>query len=207
MEKKGISDATREAILDAAWELVVRQGRLDVAQAEIAAAAGVSRQSLYLAFGSRAGLWTAMTQHHDAGAPQIARLQMLGTRPRPDWQTLEDFIATWCDYLPVIYPVAVLLDAAAITDKEAAAAWDDRMKGALLRGFKGLCKALEEAGGLAPGWNYRNAAQLCWSLVHLASYRLLVVECGWSREAFLASRLQLLRATLKAPADAGAQMP
>ena len=56
MPPKTISPETRTAILAAAWELISTRGRTDVGQAEIAAAAKVSRQTVFYAFGNRAGL-------------------------------------------------------------------------------------------------------------------------------------------------------
>ena len=60
MTKKQIPEETRVGILDAAWALMAETGRLDVGQAEIAARAGVSRQTVYLAFGSRAAASAGM---------------------------------------------------------------------------------------------------------------------------------------------------
>jgi len=72
--RRHITEETRVAILDAAWELIVESGKLDVVQAEIAAKAGVSRQTIYLAFGGRAGLLVAMLRNRDAHSGQVARL-------------------------------------------------------------------------------------------------------------------------------------
>lgn len=196
MKKQPITEKTRAAILKATWSLIAKRNRLDVSQAEIAAAAGVSRQTIYMAFGARAGLLMAMVRNMDAQSEHAARLSEIS---RADTVTPSDFlryIRIWLDYLPVIYPVGILLDSAALTDQEAALAWDDRMKGALLAGLKRILQRLSKSGHLAAGWNADEAAELVWSLIHPASWRQLVVGCGWSAEAFSHSRLLIIQSTV-----------
>jgi AcrR family transcriptional regulator len=196
MKIKPISEETRAAILDATWSLIARKKRLDISQTEIAAAAGVSRQTIYLAFGSRAGLLRAMARNKDLLSDHVARL---GEISHSDTVSLEDFeryIEVWLDYLPLIYPVGILLDAAALTDREAASAWDDRMKGALLAGLKRMLHHLAKRGHLAARLKPDQAAEQVWSLIHPAAWRQLVVECGWSPKEFRRSRLDIIRATV-----------
>jgi AcrR family transcriptional regulator len=198
MKNKLISEKTRTAILDATWSLVGERKRLDISQTEIAAAAGVSRQTVYLAFGNRAGLLTAMARNKDLQSDHVGRLGKIshaGTVTRDDFQR---YIEIWLDYLPLIYPIGILLDAAALADPEAAAAWDDRMKGALLAGLKRICRHLAKRGELVSGLKPDRAAELVWSLIHPAAWRHLVVECGWSPQDFRRSRLAIIRATVLA---------
>jgi len=56
---------TPTRILEAAWALVIERGTVDETVAEIAAAAGVSRQLVYFHFDNRAGLLTAMARQRD----------------------------------------------------------------------------------------------------------------------------------------------
>jgi AcrR family transcriptional regulator len=193
MKPKPITQETRAAILRATWSLIAEKRRLDVSQGEIAAAAGVSRQTLYLAFGDRAGLLTAMARNKDAETDHVARLREIS---RAGQATAEDFlryVGIWIDYLPLIYPVGILLDAASLTDAGARSAWDDRMKGALLAGLKRILGHLAKSGDLAPGWDAPDAAEFVWSLVHPTSWRQLVVDCGWSGDDFRHSRLEIIR--------------
>jgi AcrR family transcriptional regulator len=196
MKTKPISEQTRTLILNATWSLIADKKRLDISQTEIAAAAGVSRQTVYLAFGSRAGLLTAMARNKDLQSDHVGRL---GKISHSDTVTREDFqryIEIWLDYLPLIYPVGILLDAAALADAEAASAWDDRMKGALLAGLKRIFRQLAKRGHLTSGLKPDRAAELVWSLIHPAAWRQLVVDCGWSPQEFRRSRLEIIRATL-----------
>jgi len=198
VKKKQISEETRAAILNAAWALMAEKSKLDVGQAEIAAAAGVSRQTVFLAFGSRAGLLKEMARNKDAQSDHINRMLAIArAKPfgRADFERLMD---VWLDYLELIYPVGILLDAAALTDAEAAAAWDDRMKDTFLTRLKLTFGRLAAQGELAGELEPDRAAELFWSLVHPTAWRLLVVECGWSPDAFRKSRREIVRRVILA---------
>jgi AcrR family transcriptional regulator len=194
---KKISDQTKAAILEAAWRLIAEKGRVDVSQADIAAAAGVSRQSIFYAFGNRTGLLTAMVRHKDATSPRLARLMEVSTQRRSDAGQLLDVVGAWIDYLPEVYPVASLLDAAGLTDAEARAAIDDRMIGQLLAGLVATLRGMKKRGQLVSGMEPDRVAQAIWEASHLRAWRSLVVECEWTPEEFKQSRIGIARSFLK----------
>lgn len=198
MKKQPISEATRTAILNATWSLIADKGRLDVSQSDIARAAGVSRQSVYLAFGNRAGLLTAMARNKDTQSDHVQRLRHISQAKTVDEDDFLSYVGVWLDYLPLIYPVGILLDADSLTDPEAEAAWDDRMKNALLAGLKAILRRLDTAGRLGGAWPAERAAELVWSLIHPTTWRQLVVGCGWSHEDFRRSRLEMIRSLVLA---------
>lgn len=201
MKKQPISDATRTAILNATWSLFAEKGRLEASKADIARAAGVSRQSVYLAFGNRAGLLTAMARNKDMQSDHVQRLRQISQANTADEEDFFRYVNIWLDYLPLIYPVGILLDAESVTDTEAASAWDDRMKGALLAGLKRILGRLEAGGCLGGDWRADQVAELVWSLVHPTSWRQLVVGCGWSHEDFRRSRMVMIRSLIPARRD------
>jgi AcrR family transcriptional regulator len=188
---KSISDDTKRTILESAWELMLEHGRADVAMSEVAARAGVSRQTIFYAFGNRADLLIAMVRHKDSTTDHVARLQAIGATPAPDGEVLVQSVAAWLDYLPLIYPVGILLDAAGVTDPEAAAAWNDRMIGALLGGFRRLAQSIDREHPLPDDPN--RIAEAVWAQVHPAMYRRLVVECGWSPDEFRTHAIAMVR--------------
>lgn len=196
MKNKPISEKTRTAILDATWSLIAEKKRLDISQTEIATAAGVSRQTVYLAFGNRARLLTAMARNKDLQSDHVGRLSKISHSDAVTREDFQRYIEIWLDYLPLIYPIGILLDAAALADAEAASAWNDRMKGALLAGLKRIFRQLAERGDLVSGLNPDRAAELVWSLIHPTAWRQLVVDCGWSALEFRRSRLELVLATV-----------
>lgn len=194
---KSISDETKHAILEAAWALISERGRTDVAMAEVAARAGVSRQTVFYAFGGRSGLLLAMVRHRDTTTDHVSRLRSIMGEPDPGPETLLRFAGIWLDYLPVIYPVGILLDAASLSDSEAAAAWNDRMIGALLGGFRNLLSAVHKSHPLS-GQPDR-LAEAIWALLHPTMYRRLVVECRWSNAQFSRHQLDLVRVVIGVP--------
>lgn len=200
--KKTISEDTRRAVLDAAWELMSTQGRLDVGMAEIAQAAGVSRQTLFYAFGNRAGLLVAMVRHKDSLTDHVGRLAALARGEGSDAITLHAFLDVWLGYLPVVYPVAVQLEAGALTDTDAALAFADRFHNrGLRRGLELILGRMAAAGALRPGQDPARLADLCLSLVLPSAWRALVVDGGWSPAAFAASRHALVDAALASAAS------
>lgn len=192
---KSISDETKHAVLEAAWSLIAERGRADVGMAEIAATAGVSRQAVFYAFGGRAGLLLAMVRHKDEMSDHVARLRTHLSAAHPTRETLLQFAEVWLEYLPTIYPVGILLDAAAITDAEASDAWRDRMIGGLLTGFRRLAERVHADEAFEHGPN--RTAEEIWAEIHPSMWRRLVVECGWSREDFHANRLDTIRRKLE----------
>lgn len=173
------------------------RGGLSVGMADLAAAAGVSRQTLFLAFGNRAGLLVAMVRHRDRQSDHVERLAALARGSGADAGTLFDYLDLWLDYLPVVYPVAIQLEAASLTDPDAAAAWHDRFfLNGVRRGFELILGRMAAMGALAPGVDPARLADLCLAVTAPSAWRLLVVECGWAPAAFGASRRLIVRQAL-----------
>jgi AcrR family transcriptional regulator len=170
------ADATRARILETAWRLIgERGGHQAVSMGEIAKAAGVSRQLVYLHFESRAGLFAAMTRWEDQRTGFAKRIADAICLPSPDG--LERLIRTWIEYLPVIAPVATTLESAPAGDA-GRVVWDERMN-ELREGFRSVVADLHSAGRLAAGWTVEEAADWAWSQCHLSAWRNLVQVRGW----------------------------
>ena len=196
-----ISDKTRHAVLSAAWNLMATQRRPDAGMAEVAAAAGVTRQTVFYAFGNRAGLLVAMARHRDTLSDHVARMGALarGTDSASgyDQATLRDYVDVWLDYLHLIYPVAIQLECASLTDADADTAWRDRMFDQGLRlGLDLILKQMAAAGRLPTAQDPVQVADLCQTWLLPSAWRYLVVERGWSPQAFAASRHALLDSLL-----------
>jgi AcrR family transcriptional regulator len=193
VKPQSLSSQTREAVLEAAWELLAEGRRVDASLSEIAARAGVTRQSIYLGFGNRVGLLIAMARHADSRSLHARRMRTVSESGADDPEALIGFVHAWLLHLPEIYPVGILLSAAAVTDPEAAEVFRDRMVGSLHARYRLLLERLATAGHLAPG-NAARGADLCWSLTHIDAWRQLVVERGWTPAAFRKNREALIRA-------------
>jgi len=192
---------TRSRILEAAWALIRDCGAGAVTIAEIAAAAGVSRQLVYFHFENRAGLLVAMARHHDARSGFLERVA--ASRSLPPVEGLEELLGAWCDYVPEILPVARALEAAAITGDEGGAAWQDRM-GDLWEAFRFAVERVDRDSRLTEGYTVETATDWIWARSHLTNWQHLVGERGWSpddyKERSIRSILaQVLAATPSCP--------
>lgn len=191
MSKK--RDRTRLAILQAAWDRLAKPN--DPARLEdIAADAGVTRQTVYLHFGSRGGLLTALVAHmdelHDLGA-QVAEIQAIADPV----EALERILGFAASFEPKIHGVAMALTRLAPSDPDAAAALEDRMR--LRRaGYAEMLRRIDEAGRLSPAWTARQVADILWEATAPSSFEHLVVERGWSIKTFERWLVHLARSFL-----------
>ena len=175
------ADETRARILETGWRLARERGLAAVTVAEIAAAAGVSRQLVYVHFSGRAGLLVAMTRHQDARSGFRARA--FATRDLEPVAALEALMRAWHAYLPEILPVVGELEASLLTGGEAAVAWRDRM-GELREAFRFAVERIAAAGALAAGWTVDAAADWVWARCGPANRVHLVAERGWDAEEY-----------------------
>lgn len=175
------SSDTRTRILDCTWNLL-ESGDKKVRMSDIAKAAGISRQALYLHFPTRAELLVAATRHIDSVKNVDARLaaSRAATSGR---ERLVAFISAWCGYIPEIHGVSVALRALRASDAEAAAAWDNRME-AVRHGCAAAVRALAADKMLRPDLNEKAATDLLWTLLSVENWEHLVRDCGWSQSDY-----------------------
>jgi AcrR family transcriptional regulator len=182
---------TRERLLDATWRLLERHQGQGVRLEDIAHAAGVSRQALYLHFGSRAELFIATVRYVDAvlEVPSwVARIQQAG-KPGLAMRGVEELVAFWGTYLPEIYGLVKALLAQRETDEAAAAAWTDRMQ-AFYQGCRFVVAQLARSALLAPIWTVESATDFLWALLSTENWERLTIERGWSQAEYI-ERTQL----------------
>lgn len=188
------STATRERILLAARTLLESNPWAGVGLREVADEAGVSRQAIYLHFGSRAALLLALVEYvdeteglkeltdrvHEApdGAEALARLAWLNA-----------------EYEPRIRAVALAHDTARRLDPELEAAWQDRVRKRRSL-YKRVIGRLKKEGRLSPALREKEAVDLVWALLSPRVHEDLVVECGWSRKRYETHLKSLLAAEL-----------
>lgn len=184
---------TKTRILDVTWRLLESRNTA-IRMADIAKEAGVSRQALYLHFPTRAELLVATTRHIDTVKnidQRLARSRSAST----GIERLQAFVEAWGGYIPEIHGIAVALRAMRNTDKEAAAAWEDRMQ-AVRQGCEAAVRAISEDGYLKKELTEVTAVDLLWTLLSVENWERLVLECCWSQSEYEQTLKQISEATL-----------
>jgi AcrR family transcriptional regulator len=181
-------------ILDTALALVTKRGNAHVTMAQIARAARVSRQAVYLHFADRATLMVAIARHVDEklGLPdEIRRMAEAPTAVA----MLDMMVSLQARLNPAIWAVARGLEAIRRTDAAAERAWQDRLNNRLV-GCRAIVARLQSEGALRPGLTASIAADLLWTLTSLRMWEDLVLERGWSADQYTQQITGLLHETL-----------
>lgn len=160
---------------------------------DIAKAAGLSRQAVYLHFGSRAELLVATTHYADEIRGLDERLRRWEAATSGVEQ-LAEWVAFWGNHLQEIYGVAKALLAMRDTDEAAAAAWNDRMT-AVRNSCRTTIAALDRDGMLASEWDCDRAVEVLWMLSSVRNWEQLTIECGWSTNEYVEWMQALARRT------------
>ncbi|MBF9032841.1 TetR family transcriptional regulator [Rhodobacterales bacterium HKCCE2091] len=177
------SNPTRSRILAATLKLLGGGAPGAVRMSDIAKAAGISRQALYLHYPSRAELLVAAARHLDE-VNGIDTLLAPSRAAATGRDRLDAWVAAWGGYIPKVHGTARALMAMASTDPEAAAAWDDR-RAAILHGCRAATDALARDGDLHPDLTAGEAADLLFSLVSIRSWEELCLNAGWPQDRYV----------------------
>jgi AcrR family transcriptional regulator len=179
---------TRRAVIDAAHRLFLEKGYGGTALTEVAAEAGVSVQTVYGQLGSKRNLLkevidVAVAGDHEPVAmrdrPEAAAVL---AEPDPE-RKLRMLAATFTQVGVRVEPIDRVLRSAAAVDPEVAEEARQEDRGRLL-GMTEIAQHLHDVGALRDGVTVAAAAQVLWWLNGPSSFRPLVVEQGWSLEAY-----------------------
>lgn len=189
---------TRREILAAAGTLFRAQGYAAVAMPVIARDAGVGVETIYRAFGSKAGLFRAVIDAAVAGGstradrPVEERPAIRAVIEEPDpRRQVERYAATQPGIHRRSGPLLLALAGAAATDPELGALWRE-IEEARRMGQSRFVGMLAARGALRPGLSVDEGADGLWALTSIAVYDMLVGTRGWSVERYerwLADRL------------------
>ncbi len=188
---------TRAAILEAARRMIEERGAAAVRLADVAQAAGVTRQGLYLHFGSRTGLLLAVVEYVD-------RSEELGRWADAVWEApdgiaaLDRFVELHGAYTPRIYAMARVLLSGRHSDEAVAAAWEDRMSGRWTA-CRRIVRWLVRDGILDPIWDENDAADTLWTLTSIQVWEQLVRDKAWPQARYEAHLKTLLHRSLLRP--------
>ena len=181
---------TRRDILAAAGSLFREHGYAGTSMPQIAVGAGVVVETIYRAFGSKAGLFREVIESALAGGPTRAdvpveersAIRAVIEDPDPRRQ-----VALYAATQPGIHrragPLLRALRDAAGTDRELRKLWDE-MEAWRLEGQGRMAGMLADRGVLRRGLSVEEARDVVWTLCSLAVHDLLVLERGWSYERY-----------------------
>lgn len=174
--------ATRRRIVAAAADLFVRNGYLQTTMADIARAAGVAVQTLYLSFGSKVAVMSAAIDVTIAGddepVPVLEREWHQRMRDEPDGPRATDiFVTVAAEIIQRFYPLYAAVRAAA-ADPELAELLDGN-KQERFTTFHHVAEELAGKAGYNPNLPTRRAAEILYAQLSEETYGLLVVEHGW----------------------------
>ncbi len=181
-------------ILEAALALIARRGDARVTMAQIAKAARVSRQAVYLHFADRADLMVALARHVDHKRGLAEEIQRVNSAPTAR-AALSAMVALQARTNPDIWAVARAVDAVRRTDDAAERSWQDRLQHRL-EGCRQLIARLEREGELRKDIDPAAAADLLWTITSLRTWEDLVLQRGWTPEHYQSHITRLLLAAL-----------
>lgn len=176
--------ATRRAIVDAAAALFIERGYGGTTVDAIAAAAGVSRKTVFTSVGGKVeGLKLAIDWAivgDDEPVPMLDRPHVRAAQAEPDARALlRGYARSVRQVNERAAPLMAVVREAAGLDAEIRALarqGDDNR----LRGMRALAGALASRGALKPGMTVGEAADILWLLNDPAVFRRLVLDQGWT---------------------------
>lgn len=187
---------TRTRILQATLTLLEDSPQKSTRMADIAKAAGISRQALYLHFSNRAELLIATTRYVDEMTEVDARFNP-SRAADTGIERLEEFIKAWGSHIPEVHPVAQALMAMKDGDTAANEAWSNRMQ-AMREGCAAAVQALARDQVLMPEHSVAEATDILWTLLSVRNWELLTQECGWTQTHYVAKISAVARRMLVA---------
>lgn len=188
---------TRERILEATWRLMEQNPGQAISMGAIAAAAGISRQAVYLHFASRTELLIETLDYVDRVKGLDARLAQLDLAAGGA-ELLDASVEIWGNYIPEIIGMARTLLKTREGDEAMAAAWQAKM-GCLRDVCRGIVEILGREGLLASRWSPGEATEVFMVILSIGNWEQLIHESGWSQSRYIDCMKKLLRSTLLEP--------
>jgi AcrR family transcriptional regulator len=175
---------TRIRILQSTWKLLEAGKGNATRMSDIAKAAKISRQALYLHFPNRAELLLETTHYVDeihGIDSKMAKIQNAQT----GIEHLTTWVDVWGNHIPEIYGIAKALLAMKDNDEAAQAAWNDRMQ-AVRRGCSAAISDLNSEGVLKDSLGEKEATDILCSIHSIGTWEQFRLECGWSQVDYIA---------------------
>jgi AcrR family transcriptional regulator len=191
----------RAEILTVARNLFLSHGYAATTVAAIAAAAGVSVETIYKTYGGKPGLVSAIVEQGLAGTgsvPAETRSNELHENEPDPVQIIRGWSRLSREVAPQVAPILLLVRDAAATDPAMARLRDSTDAQRLSRMIDNA-RRFAAGGHLRPGLSIETAGEIMWSYTSPALYEMLVIKRGWSMKRFGDFLADALVATLLPP--------
>ena len=172
----------KEKILEAALKLIAKRGGVDITMAQIAKAARMSRQAVYLHFADRGELMVALARHTDQKRGLDAEIAYIRDAPT-GLEAMRRMVSLQARSNPTIWPIARMFEAIRRSDPQVERPWQDRLQHRL-SGCQQIMRRVEQEGDLRPGMPVEVAADLMWTLTSLRMWEDLILLRGWSAKKY-----------------------
>lgn len=193
----GPASTTKVRILDAAQALLQR-GAIHASMAEIAKAAGISRQAVYMHFGTREALLGALNQYMSQTCGIAEELQHIEQSPN-GIDALRAAASFQARLYPKVHTVVRALERAQSDNDEAAGRVYQAQLRSDLAGCRQTVERLHREHLLRPGLDTDTASDLLWALTSIPLWEELVLQRGWSAQRYEKHVSDLLISTLVDP--------
>lgn len=188
------SKESTDRILDAALALITRRKGADVTMVEIAKAARLSRQGVYLHFANRTDLMLALVRHAHEKLGAAKRLRKLH-ESRTGLAALRAWVSLQAQMNPKVWPVARSLEIVRRSDRAAEGGWQDRQQHRFEE-CRRIVARINREGSLKEGVTPEVAADVLWGITSLRAWEELVLERGWTATQYEKRVTRLLCAAL-----------
>jgi AcrR family transcriptional regulator len=180
--------ARRLAVVLAARDLFARDGFRSTTIAAIAARAGVSAESIYKGFGSKAALAKAIFDLTVAGddepVPVADRPAMQAMRDEPDVRRkIEMFVGGLARRQARSAQVQILIRDVQHVDESLAPVWE-KLNDEALVGMTMLARHLVDTGQLRDGIDVDEVRDVLWNYLAIDTYERLVLSRGWPLQRY-----------------------
>jgi AcrR family transcriptional regulator len=201
------SEETRVRIIESAHALFSENGYPNVSLDEIAEGAGVSRQTVYVQFGSKQGVLEALSEHIERSSfgtddDLDARFAFIAKTYREREHPTEDLLALFNEGMNRMMHFYGA-NASLLRTCRAQAAYDPLFRtvwvegmGKHWRAMEMVMRTVDAMGLLAADWTVERAADWLAAITHFNEFDLLVGERGWTAEQLVQRLMQLFRTML-----------
>lgn len=184
--RRARAEQVRLALVDAAHEMLLRDGYAALTIPKLAHACGVSAESVYKRFAGKPALVRAVVEHALRGIGPVAAETRSDALDTDDLQAL---LRGWgrlsAEVAPRVAPILLLVQVAAAHDPELATLSRELDENRRTR-MTDNARRLAQAGHLPPGMSVAQATDILWTYSSPEVYELLVKRRGWNLQQYSA---------------------